>query len=254
MARRPRLDIAGYHHVLNRGVERRAVFLDEDDYEMFLALLCEACTLFNIKVHSYCLMSNHYHLLLELQNDNLSKLMRFINSRYAIYFNKKLKRVGHLWQGRFKSWYITDEAYLYTLIKYIEFNPLKANMIENLVDYKYSAYRSFVGLDTPLTCLVDSVLFKHYLRTEERVEFFTYSYDENELALIAKSSSLVSFPVKKKDLSLDELEQMFKGCSNLKERNIEIIKAIDKGFSQHKIAKVLSLSQAAISLVVKGMK
>ena len=236
------------------GVEKRTVFLDEDDYEMFLALLCEACVLFNIKVHSYCLMSNHYHLLLELQSDNLSKAMRFINSRYAIYFNKKLKRVGHLWQGRFKSWYITDEAYLYTLIKYIEFNPLKANMIEKLEEYKYSAYRSFLGLDTPLECLEGSVLFEHYLSAEERVKFFTYSYDENELALIAKSSSLVSFPIKKKDLSLDELAQMFTECTNINERNIEIVNAIEKGFSQHKIAKVLSLSQAAISLVIKGMR
>jgi len=254
MARRPRLDMAGYHHVLNRGVEKRTVFLNEDDYEMFLALLCEACVLFNMKVHSYCLMSNHYHLLLELQSDNLSKAMRFINSRYAIYFNKKLKRVGHLWQGRFKSWYITDEAYLYTLIKYIEFNPLKANMVKKLEEYNYSSYRSFVGLDAPLSCLVGSVLFEHYLNNEERVEFFTYSYDENDLALIAKSSSLVSFPIKKKDLSLDELEQMFIECTNIIERNIEIVNAIDKGFSQHKIAKVLSLSQAAISLVVKGMR
>ena len=74
-------------------------------------------------------MSNHYHLLIEIEHENLSKFMKQINSIYAIFFNKKS---GHLWQGRFKSWFVTDEAYLYTLMLYIEQNPLKANMVKGV--------------------------------------------------------------------------------------------------------------------------
>ncbi len=110
MPRKPRIEIPGYYHIVNRGVERRVVFKDNSDYEYFIELLCFHSKNYNIIVHSYCLMSNHYHLLISIEQENLSKFMRQLNSDYAVYFNKKNKRTGHLWQGRFKSWYVTDEA------------------------------------------------------------------------------------------------------------------------------------------------
>ena len=76
MARRPRVDIAGYYHIVNRGVERRVVFYDKDDFEYFKTLLSNGCKKFNITLHNYCLMSNHYHLLIELEEENLSKFMK----------------------------------------------------------------------------------------------------------------------------------------------------------------------------------
>jgi len=112
MARLPRIDLAGFHHVINRGVEKRKIFTHPKDFERFLTLLCELCSKYEVTLHSYCLMSNHYHLLIETQQENLSKFMRALNAQYAAYFNRKYKRVGHLWQGRFKSWFVTDEAYL----------------------------------------------------------------------------------------------------------------------------------------------
>jgi REP element-mobilizing transposase RayT len=90
MARRPRIEISGYYHIVNRGVERRVVFYDKDDFEYFLSLLSDCCEKFNITLHNYCLMNNHYHLLIEVKEGNLSKFMRYLNSIYAIYFNKKL--------------------------------------------------------------------------------------------------------------------------------------------------------------------
>ena len=126
MPRKPRLEIPGYYHIVNRGVERRVVFKEASDYEHFEALMCNSLKSHGITLHNYCLMPNHYHLLIETSTGNLSKFMRQLNMNYAIYFNKKYNRVGHLWQGRFKSWYVTDEAYLYTLMRYIEQNPLKA--------------------------------------------------------------------------------------------------------------------------------
>jgi len=119
MARRPRIELAGYHHIVNRGVEQREIFLEPEDYEKFLEIVCDVCAKYDVVLHSFCLMTNHYHLLIETEQENLSKVMRAINAQYAAIFNRKYKRVGHLWQGRFKSWFVTDEAYLYTLIKYI---------------------------------------------------------------------------------------------------------------------------------------
>ncbi len=84
-------------------------------------------------------MSNHYHLLIETTQENLSKYMKHLNASYAIWFNRKYSRSGHLRQGRFKSWYVTDESYLYTLIGYIENNPVKAGMVKKPGEYLYSA-------------------------------------------------------------------------------------------------------------------
>ena len=254
MARKLRIDMAGYHHVINRGVEKRRVFMDEDDYAMFLHLLCEMCTRFEMKLHSYCLMSNHYHLLLESKNDNLSEAMRFLNSRYAVYFNTRLKRVGHLWQGRYKSWYVSDEVYLYSLIKYIEFNALKAKMVKSLDQYKHSSYRAFVGRDEAIACLKESLLFTQYACVEERVEFFKSAYDKDEIRMIAKSSRLVAAPMNKKALSPGLLETMFKEAEDKAQRNEKIKEAIALGYSQHQIAKAAKLTQAMVSLVLKGQK
>ena len=124
MPRRPRIEINGYYYILNRGVEQRMVFKEPADFSYFEELMCFYAKTYGVTIHNYCLMNNHYHILLEITQENLSKYMRQLNMNYAIYFNKKYKRVGHLWQGRFKSWYVTDEAYLYTLMLYIEQNPL----------------------------------------------------------------------------------------------------------------------------------
>ena len=251
MARLPRIDLAGFHHVVNRGVERRNVFLDREDHEEFLDLLCVVCEQFDVTVHSYCLMSNHYHLLIETQQENLSKVMRAINAQYAAYFNRKQKRVGHLWQGRFKSWFVTDEAYLYTLIKYIEFNPIKAKMVERIGDYTYSSYLSFVGKEKVISCLGESVMFTQFLKIEDRVEFFESWYDEGVLLEIQKSSRLVVSSMGNKTLSLETLKMEFPNCDTKLERNIKILEAVEAGYSQHMIAKAVGVSQGAISNVVK---
>ena len=108
MARRLRVDEIGFYHIINRGVERRTIFLDDDDYSQFILIVDESAKTYNFNVHSFCLMDNHYHLLIQINSRNLSLLMRQINSKYSIYFNKKYKRVEPLWQGRFKSWFIYD--------------------------------------------------------------------------------------------------------------------------------------------------
>ena len=112
MPRRPRIELAGYYHIINRGVDKMNIFRHPDDYEYFEELMCFYMKSYGITLHNYCLMSNHYHLLIEITQENLSKFMRQLNMNYAIYYNKKYNSVGHLWQGRFKSWYVTDDAYL----------------------------------------------------------------------------------------------------------------------------------------------
>ena len=251
MARLPRIDLAGFHHVANRGVEKRQVFVDNEDYDRFLTLLCQKCAKFDVNVHSYCLMSNHYHLLVETQEENLSKFMRAVNAQYAAYFNRKYKRVGHLWQGRFKSWFVTDEAYLYTLIKYIEFNPVKAKMVHELSQYEHSSYSTFVGKSKAIACLKNSVMFTQFDNVEDVVEFFESWYDEDVLKEIKKASRLVVSSVTQKELPLDVLHQLFHSGDNKRLRNEKICKAVELGYSQNSIAKVLDVAQGTISYVLQ---
>ena len=129
MPRKVRIDNPGYYHIINRGVERRKVFLSKDDKDMFLNILCREFKFYKLVLHSYVLMDNHYHLLVENKKRNLSDAMRQVNSKYAMYFNKKYNRVGHLWQDRFKSWIIFNEKHLFTLFKYL---ALKGSGLEKL--------------------------------------------------------------------------------------------------------------------------
>ena len=138
MARRPRIELAGFHHVINRGVNKSDIYKSHDDYETFLSIVCKACKLYLVVLHDYCLMSNHFHLLVETKTNNISLFMKHINSNYATYFNKKYNRSGHLWQGRFYSRYITSEEYYYTLIRYIEQNPIEAKMANEVGEYPYT--------------------------------------------------------------------------------------------------------------------
>ena len=120
MPRKPRVEHIGFHHIINRGVARSNIFLKEGDFKRFLEILQETRERYDFIIHSFCLMSNHYHLLIETKSENLSLIARQINSKYSQYFNKEFERVGPLWQGRFKNSFVYDESYLYILLRYID--------------------------------------------------------------------------------------------------------------------------------------
>ena len=251
MARRPRIEIAGYYHIINRGVEQRVIFKEPADFEYFEELMCFYMKSYGITLHNYCLMGNHYHLLLETKTENLSKFMRQLNMNYAIYFNKKYKRTGHLWQGRFKSWYVTDEAYLYTLMLYIEQNPLKAHMVKRLEDYPYSSYHYFFKDEIP-ECLKQSWITQNHSSDKEAIKVMLNSpIDMSQLSLMKKASSLVEAPNVDKKPNEKELRQMFKKIKDIKERNSTIVQAYKKGYSQQMIATVLDITQQAVFAVIK---
>jgi REP element-mobilizing transposase RayT len=251
MPRKPRIEIAGYYHIINRGVEQRVVFKEKDDYEYFEDLMCFYAKSYDITLHNYCLMSNHYHLLIEIREENLSKFMRQLNMNYAIYFNKKYKRVGHLWQGRFKSWIVTDIAYLYTLMLYIEQNPLKANMVKTLEAYPYSSYNYFLNSEIP-ECLQDSWIVQNHGNDHEAIKAMLNSpIDMSQLQEMKKVSSLVEAPNIDKKPNEKVLRQMFQKVGDIKDRNAIVVQAYKEGYSQQMIAKVLGITQQAVFGVIK---
>ncbi len=170
---------------------------------------------------------------------------------YAIYFNKKYERTGHLWQGRFKSWYVTNEAYLYMLMRYIEQNPLKAKMVKDIKSYPYCSYHHFLKQNVP-ECLRNAWIVRHYKEDKKAIEtLIESSVDTDMLQELKKASALVEAPNTEKKPDIKKLEKMLSGYENIKERNKLILKAYNQGYSQHMIAKVLGISQPAVYGVIK---
>jgi REP element-mobilizing transposase RayT len=164
MARGFRVESPGIYHVLNRGVEKRDVFLERSDYEKFLRLLKENKVEFDFHVLAYCFMPNHYHLLLQTKSENLSAAIKSQNQMYAQYFNRKYERVGGLWQGRFKSRLVRDNKYLKTLFKYIEQNPIKAGIAAKIGEYPWaSAVTKDIALNPE-----DNELLKEFFGADKR--------------------------------------------------------------------------------------
>jgi len=251
MARRPRIDIAGYHHLVNRGVARSDVYKCKADKDKFLEILCKACREYKANVHDYCLMDNHYHLLIETKQDNLSLLMRQINSNYASFFNKKYKRVGHLWQGRYKSWYIVQDEYLYMLFRYIEFNPIKANMTSTVGEYEYTLASTIIN-NSILPCAKYSMLIREFT-SETMIEFLALELSEDELAKLDKEKNrTITIEDDKLCLSKSKsLDKHFHKCELKEARNNSMLDAFRDGYTQSKIAKYLGVSAGLVSMILK---
>ena len=146
MSRPLRIEYEGaFYHVTARGNERRNIFFAESDYEKFKAYLKDAQEKHGFLLHCYVLMTNHYHLLIETPNANISKIMHYVNASYTNYLNKKRERVGHLFQGRYKAIIIDYDSYLLELSRYLHLNPVRAHMIEKPEAYPYSSYRSYIS-------------------------------------------------------------------------------------------------------------
>ena len=150
MARPLRNEFAGaLYHVTSRGNERRPIFRNDHDRRTFLSVLGEAATRFGWSVSAYVLMTNHFHLVIQTPEPNLSRGMRWLNGTYADWFNRRHKRAGHLFQGRFHAFIVEKEAYFAELLRYVVLNPVRAKMVERPEDYRWSSYRATAGLETP---------------------------------------------------------------------------------------------------------
>ena len=150
MARPLRIEYPGaFYHVTSRGNERKDIFKSNTDREMFLSYLASAQEKYEAVVHAYCLMSNHYHLMIETPLGNLSLIMKYINSAYTNFFNIKRKRTGHLLQGRYKAILVEADAYAAELSRYIHLNPIRAGMVRSPEEYRWSSYSYYTERCAP---------------------------------------------------------------------------------------------------------
>ena len=160
MARPIRIEYPGaLTHVKSFCGPGSRIFLEQSNRKAFIKLLDELLIQYKIDCYAYCLMDDHYHLLLETMTTNLSQMMRSLNGRYTQYFNREYHQTGAVFRGRFKSVVIQKELYLLEVCRHIVLNPLRADIVDNPADYAWSSYRATAGLDqVPAWLVVDSLL------------------------------------------------------------------------------------------------
>jgi putative transposase len=187
MARAWRIEYEGaYYHLLSRGNERRDIFLCDEDRNLFLDTIGECGERFEIDIFSYVLMSNHYHLLFRTHRANLSKAMQWLAGTYTRRFNNRHGRSGHLFQGRFKSILVQNDAYVLQLSCYIHRNPLRAGLVQRLADYPWSSYRAYAyGQKKPVDWLTTELILKQFKVSNPhkayREKVQGYAREENRL-------------------------------------------------------------------------
>lgn len=136
---------SGIYHTVIRGINRQTIFEEDGDSERFLLTLKNYQEKSGYKMYGYCLMGNHMHLLIREEKEDLGIIMRRIGASYVYWYNMKYNRFGHLFQDRYKSEVVEDDSYFLTVLRYIHQNPVKAGMVSNVENYKWSSYSEYIG-------------------------------------------------------------------------------------------------------------
>lgn len=166
MARQLRVGFEGaFYHITSRGNLREKVFFEDKDREKFLEILEKTKERYGYILHAYALMDNHYHLLIETPKANISQIMQNINTSYTVYINKKYRRSGHLFQGRFKGIIVDKDEYLVTLSRYIHLNPVRAKIVQRPEDYRWTSYRAYIDRSIKGSLVDTSDTLSYYSKT-----------------------------------------------------------------------------------------
>ena len=145
MPRLPRQNSdSGIYHIMLRGINQQTIFEDDEDYFKFVETLENYKAISGYKLFAYCLMSNHIHILIKVEKEDLDLIMKRIAGRYVYWYNWKYYRKGHLFQDRFKSEPIEDDSYFLTVLRYIHQNPVKAGIVKSIDDYLFSSYNNYL--------------------------------------------------------------------------------------------------------------
>lgn len=182
-----------WYHIMNRGAAKQLIFNDIDHYKMFIQLLGELHERFQVRIHAYCLMPNHYHILLQTPLANISCAMRHLDSLYTRRYNLSQKRDGPLLRGRFKSILVDDENYLLHLSRYIHLNPVVANIVAHAEDYLWSSYRAYLNKKLKPDWLLTREILDRFGSNEKiyKYQIFIAEGVDNEISVFYKKIKLM---------------------------------------------------------------
>ena len=235
------------HHIV-QGINKEYIFKEDEDKKKYLDLLRKYYMEYEIDIICYCIMDNHAHLILYSSNiENISDFMRKVNSIYAMYYNKKYNRVGYVFRNRFKSILILTRKQLCICIKYIHMNPVKANIVKNENEYKYSSYNDYLNKSGFLNQRILNFLFLKPQNYIEKFKSIPYKniYD-NKIVL----KNILDKFLKQENICLNQLRKK----ENLVEKFISYLNSKKYNYSKQELADILKISRATLYRKIKKVR
>lgn len=283
MARPLRIEFPGaVYHITSRGNDKKDIFRADRDREDFLNILRDVISRYNWLCHAYCLMNNHYHLLVETPDGNLSIGMRQLNGVYTQRFNKRQGRIGHLFQGRYKAVVVQKDSHLLEACRYVALNPVRAGMVKIPDEWVWSSYLATAGWRKPHSCLETNWILKQFASDSKSAakayrEFVRQGAEPGSIWKNVKAQSvfgedafmerLVEYIKGKREIPEISKRQRFMNRLPLKdlfavdvpmgkrERNKKIIEAVDGyGYTQREVADYLGMHFTSVSRIVREME
>ncbi|MFN7087552.1 MAG: REP-associated tyrosine transposase [Burkholderiales bacterium] len=281
MARPLRIEFPGaVYHVTSRGNARQKIFRDDEDRETFLATFAWVVERFGWRCHAYCLMDNHFHLLIETPQPNLSRGMRQLNGVYTQGFNRRHRKAGHLFQGRFKAILVEKDSYLLELARYIVLNPVRAKMVKAPERYAWSSYRPTLGLAPMPAALTPDWILEQFAATRpaarKRYAEFVHAgighaspwqqlkgqvllgseaFIEKMAPKLKESSTTLEIPKRQRLLHRPALAALLAGARTKAARNKAMARAyLAYGYTLAEIGRATGLHYATVSRIIKAME
>lgn len=280
MARPLRIEYDGaVYHVTSRGNERKNIFKDNEDRLLFLDTLKKVNERYNWLCHAYCLMNNHYHLIIETPDGNLSKGMRQLNGVYTQTYDKRHDRVGHVFQGRYKAILIDKESHLLATCRYVVLNPVRAKVTRSPGEWKWSSYRATAGIEKSHPCLNTDWLLGQFATKKEtamkKYQEFVKSgigeatiwtsvkgqiilgekeFIEKFIDHVRKHEDIKEIPRSQRYVNRPPLGELFKDemIKDKRRRDKKMREAVRKyGYSQMEIAEHLGMHYSTISRLMR---
>ena len=277
MARPLRIEYEGaLYHVTSRGNARERIFLSDSDRRIFLDALAEVIGRFGWICHAYCLMSNHYHLLIETPLPNLSKGMQLLNGVYTQRFNRAACRSGHVFEGRFKVILVERESYLLELARYVVLNPVRAKMVRSAKDWPWSSYRATAGLsEAPEFLTIDWILsqfgdgrvsatrtYRHFVSQGRGLDVWeelragsllgSEKFVEQLKPRLAEAPLDPNILRRERTVARPTLEELFTDAADRRARNLRIHKAVrEHHYTLQEVGDHLGLHFSTISVIAR---
>jgi putative transposase len=280
MTRPLRIEYPGaVYHITSRGNDKNSIFKEDQDREDFLNILGHVTKRYNWICHAYCLMTNHYHLLIETPDGNLSIGMRQLNGMYTQMFNRRNNRTGHLFQGRFKGILIQKDSHLLEVCRYVVLNPVRAGMVERPEQWRWSSYQATAGKERPSPCLTTDWILGQFsderssaekkyrqfvsegvggdsiwMGVKGQVILGEEDFINSLLDFLDEHKNVTEIPRGQRFANRPPLEKLFpKSIGQDKEkRNLKMTEAIEKyGYRQSEIARHLGLHASTVSNLVR---
>ena len=223
-----------------RGINQQVIFEDDEDYIKFIETLKDYKAVSEYKVFAYCLMSNHIHILLKVEKEDLDLIMKRLAGSYVYWYNWKYYRKGHLFQDRFRSEPVEDDSYFLTVLRYIHQNPVKAGLVKNVDEYKYSSYNDYINENGTL---IDYEFAFSLIKKDEFINFnkesnedYCLDIDEQKFRLSDNDAKILIEKISKCKTSIE-----FQNLS-IEKRNTYIKKLKDNGLSIRQICRLTGIS------------